>query len=50
VVVHVVPTRGTNMSDERPSGPFLAAEQPALPIRSIGDEDFWTPLPREPRL
>ncbi len=35
---------------ERLSGRFLAVEQPALPMRSIGDENFWTPLPRKPRL
>jgi len=41
---------GTNTAGERPSGPFLAAEQPGVPMRSIGDEDFWTPLPRQSRL
>src|SRR5439155_25382156 len=39
-----------NLSGEPPGMQSLAAEQPAVPMRSIGDENFWTPLPRQPRL
>src|ERR1700694_5744588 len=35
---------------KRPGKQSLAVEQPVTPMRCIGNENFWTPLSREPRL